>query len=70
MRWLYVFIITAAPIINNFSEYLVKAEGEEVELICDVFADPEATVRWEMMKDDVVVPMDYRHNTDGQHTHR
>lgn len=41
-----------------------------MELICDVTADPEGTVRWELMKDDVVVPMDYRHNTDDKHTHR
>ncbi|XP_026318117.1 hemicentin-2-like isoform X2 [Hyposmocoma kahamanoa] len=62
--------VQSAPIINSISDYVEKAEGEEVELICDVAADPEATVRWEMIQNDAAVPMDYRHYTDDQHTHR
>lgn len=45
-------------------------EGDNVELPCDVTASPEAVVRWEMSQDDVIIPLDQRHVTDDQNTHR
>ncbi|CAG5054398.1 unnamed protein product [Parnassius apollo] len=59
-----------APKIKVNEEIKVVKEDDQVELSCEVDAVPKARVRWEIMKDDVIVPLDSRHYTDEWNTHR
>ncbi|XP_028025918.1 hemicentin-1-like [Bombyx mandarina] len=62
-----------APVIKDdviYPQTVPVKEGDNVELPCDVTASPEAVVRWEMSQDDVIIPLDQRHVTDDQNTHR
>ncbi|CAK1589081.1 unnamed protein product [Parnassius mnemosyne] len=59
-----------APKIKVNEELKVVKEDDQVELSCEVDAVPKARVRWEIMKDDVIVSLDSRHYTDEWNTHR
>ncbi|CAG9782572.1 unnamed protein product [Diatraea saccharalis] len=55
--------IRYAPKITNDENTFVEVMGGDlVELPCEVDAIPEATVRWEMYQDDVIVNLGDRHS--------
>ncbi|CAH0663607.1 unnamed protein product [Chilo suppressalis] len=63
--------IQYAPKITDSDDSSVEVtQGDEVELPCEVDAIPDASVRWELYQDDVIINLDDRHTTDDKHTHK
>ncbi|XP_013141273.1 PREDICTED: hemicentin-1-like isoform X2 [Papilio polytes] len=66
-----LFIKVEYPPKINFSDKLKTVKrDEDVELACEVDAIPKADVRWEKKQNNVVIPLDSRHETDEWNTLR
>ncbi|XP_045539505.1 hemicentin-1 [Papilio machaon] len=58
------------PKIKFYDKLKIVRLDEDVELSCEVDAIPKAEVKWEKKQDDIIIPLDSRHETDEWNTLR
>ncbi|KPI98164.1 Hemicentin-1 [Papilio xuthus] len=58
------------PKIKFYDKLKIVRLDEDVELSCEVDAIPKAEVRWQKKQDDIIIPLDSRHETDEWNTLR